>query len=315
MPDIVVLREAAHGMPVGEYADAIRERLPDRDVAVASTPAEERDLVARTPVATGLRMDEDLLAAAESLRLFGCLYAGYDHLPVDAFREHGVAVTTASGVHAPNIAEHVVGAIVAFSRAFPRAWRQQEREEWRHIQSHELEGSTVTVVGLGSIGQSVVEALDGFGVTTVGVRRSPERGGPADEVIGPDALHDALARTAYLVLACPLTEETEGLIGTAEFRTLPPEAVLVNVARGRVVDTEALVAALRGESIRGAQLDVTDPEPLPGGHPLWGLENVFITPHSAGYSPAYYARRADILAANVRQATETGRYENLQNQL
>ncbi len=315
MPDIVVLREPAHGIPIEEYAEAIRERLPDHDVALASTPTEERELLARAPVATGLRLDEDLLATAEQLRLFGCLYAGYDHLPTAAFHEQGVAVTTASGVHAPNIAEHVVGAVVAFSRAFPRAWRQQEREEWRHIQSNELAGSTVTVVGLGSIGESVVGALDGFDVTTIGIRRSPEKGGPADEVMGPDALHDALARTDYLVLACPLTEKTEGLIGTAEFRTLPPEAVLVNIARGAVVDTEALVAALRGEYIRGAQLDVTDPEPLPGGHPLWGLENAFITPHSAGYSPAYYARRADILATNVRQAVETGRYEELQNQL
>ncbi|MEF8814295.1 MAG: D-2-hydroxyacid dehydrogenase [Halovenus sp.] len=315
MPDIVVLREAAHGIPIEEYAEAIRERLPDHDVALAATPAEERDLLARAPVATGLRLDEDLLAAAEQLRLFGCLYAGYDHLPIAAFREQGVAVTTASGVHAPNIAEHVLGAIVAFSRAFPRAWRQQEREEWRHIQSNELAGSTVTVVGLGAIGQSVVQALAGFDVTTIGIRGSPEKGGPTDEVIGPDALHDALARTEYLVLACPLTEETEGLISTAEFRTLPPEAVLVNIARGPVVDTEALVAALRGEYIRGAQLDVTDPEPLPGGHPLWGLENTFITPHSAGYSPEYYTRRADILAANVKQAAETGRYEDLQNQL
>jgi len=315
MPDIVVLREAVHGIPIEEYAAAIRERLPDREVVVASTPAEERELVARAPVVTGLHLDEDLLAAAADLRLFGCLYAGYDHLPIAAFRERGVAVTTASGVHAPNIAEHVVGAVIAFSRAFPTAWRQQEREEWRHIQSGELTGSTVTVVGLGTIGGSVVEALGGFDVTTLGIRRSPEKGGPTDEVMGPDALHDALARTEYLVLACPLTEETEGLIGTAEFRTLPPEAVLVNIARGPVVDTEALVAALQGESIRGAQLDVTDPEPLPRGHPLWAMDNVFITPHSAGYSPAYYERRADILAANVRHAAETGQYEGLQNQV
>jgi len=315
MPDIVVLREAVHGIPIEEYAAAVRERLPDREVVVASTPAEERELVARAPIVTGLHLDDDLLGAAEDLRLFGCLYAGYDHLPIAAFREQGVAVTTASGVHVPNIAEHVVGAVIAFSRAFPTAWRQQEREEWRHIQSGELTGSTVTVVGLGAIGGSVVEALGGFDVTTLGIRRSPEKGGPADEVMGPDALHDALARTEYLVLACPLTEETEGLIGTAEFRTLPPEAVLVNIARGPVVDTEALVAALQGESIRGAQLDVTDPEPLPRGHPLWAMENVFITPHSAGYSPAYYERRADILAANVQQAAETGQCEGLQNQV
>lgn len=315
MPDVVVLREDVHGIPIDEYADAIRERLPDHEVAVARTPDEERDLVSRASVATGLDLSESVIESAPDLRLFACLYAGYDHLPLDAFREQGVAVTTASGVHGPNMAEHVVGAIIAFSRAFPTAWRQQERREWRHITSHELEGATVTVVGLGSIGQSVVGALAGFDIHTIGVRRSPEYGGPTDEVLGPDALHDALARTDYLVLACPLTEETEGLISDAEFATLPPDAVLVNVARGPVVDTGALVSALRHAGIRGAQLDVTDPEPLPEDHPLWALDNVFITPHSSGYSREYYTRRADILAANVRQAAETGAYADLENQV
>jgi phosphoglycerate dehydrogenase-like enzyme len=315
MPDIVVLRADVHGIPIDEYAEAIRERLPDREVTVSRTPAEERDLVGGATVATGLDLDESVLADAAGLRLFACLYAGYNHLPLEAFREHGVAVTTASGVHGPNMGEHVVGAIVAFSRAFPRAWRQQERREWRHLQSRELQGDTVTVVGLGAIGEAIVERLAGFDVHTIGVRRSPEAGGPTDEVLGPDDLHDALARTQYLVLACPLTEETRGLIGEAEFATLPPEAVLVNVARGPIVDTDALVAAIRSEAIRGAQLDVTDPEPLPEGHPLWNLENVFVTPHSSGYSPEYYTRRADILAENVRLAAETGRYEDLRNQV
>lgn len=315
MPDIVVLREDVHGISIEEYADAIRERLPEQDVALAHTPGEERELVADAPVVTGLQLRDSLLDAATDLRLFACLYAGYDHLPLGALRERDVAVTTASGVHGPNVAEHVVGAIIAFSRGFPQAWRQQERREWRHMQTRELKGDTVTVVGLGAIGEAIVERLAGFDVHTIGVRRSPERGGPTDEVLGADELHDALARSQYVVLACPLTDETRGLIGTAEFATLPPEAVLVNIARGPIVDTDALVAAIRREDVRGAQLDVTDPEPLPEDHPLWGLENVFVTPHSAGYSPKYYERRADILAENVRQTAESGGYEELRNQV
>ncbi|MFB6311616.1 MAG: D-2-hydroxyacid dehydrogenase [Salinirussus sp.] len=315
MPDIVVLREVTHGMPIEEYADAIRERLPDRDVAVARTPERERELVAEAPVATGVRIDESLLDAGDALELFACLYAGVDHVPVQACHDHGVAVTTASGVHGPNMGEHAVGAIIAFSRQFPRAWRQQERREWRHMQSRELSGDTVTVVGMGAIGQSVIECLSGFDVETIGVRRSPEKGSPADETLGPAQLHDALAETQYLVLACPLTDETRGMIGREELYTLPPEAVLVNLARGPVVDTDALVHALRGQYIRGAQLDVTDPEPLPEDHPLWGLDNVFITPHCSGHTPAYYERNADILAENVRKAAETGSYDDLRNQV
>ena len=101
--------------------------------------------------------------------------------------------------------------------------------------------------------------------------------------------------------ACPLTDETRGLVGREEFVTLPPNAVLVNVARGPVVDTDALVTALRGNWVRGASLDVTDPEPLPPDHPLWGLDDVLITPHNAGHTPQYYERLADIVAENVRR--------------
>jgi len=312
-PDVLVLRRAIHGMAIDEYAAELRDRLPDREVVVARTPEEERELIAGAPVATGVEADEALLERAGDLRLFACSYAGYGHLPMDAFAERDVAVSTASGVHGPNMAEHVLGMILAFVRRFPEAWRRQQRREWRHFQATELAGSTVTVVGLGAIGSATVERLAGFDVHTIGVRHSPEKGGPTDEVLGQDALDDALARTDYLVLACPLTDETRGMIGESAFKTLPPEAVLVNVARGPVVDTDALVDALRGSDIRGAALDVTDPEPLPEDHPLWTLSNVFITPHNSGHTPEYYARLADVVAENVRRIDEGD--EGLRNQV
>jgi phosphoglycerate dehydrogenase-like enzyme len=120
-------------------------------------------------------------------------------------------------------------------------------------------------------------------------------------VLGSDALHEALARTDCLVLCCPLTEETRGLVGEAEFTTLSSDAVLVNVARGAVVETDALVSALRRGRIGGAALDVTDPEPLPDDHPLWGFDDVLVTPHTAGATPEYYERLADLVADNVRR--------------
>ncbi|MFC7154445.1 D-2-hydroxyacid dehydrogenase [Halomarina halobia] len=301
MTTVLVLRDGVHGMPVSAYADELRERLPDARIRVAETPEEERELAADAEVVTGKLVDRALLDRARELRLFGCSYAGYGHLPLDALAERDVVVTTASGVHGPNIAEHVVGAILAFVRRFPEGWRRQQRREWRHYRAHELAGSTVTVVGLGAIGSAVVERLSGFGVHTIGVRHSPERGGPTDEVLGTDDLHRALARTDYLVLAVPLTDETEGLIDAEAFDTLPPSAVLVNVARGPVVDTDDLVDALRSNHVRGAALDVTDPEPLPPDHVLWTLENAFVTPHNSGHTPKYYERLADIVAENVGQ--------------
>jgi phosphoglycerate dehydrogenase-like enzyme len=314
-PDVVVRREGVHGIPTSEYAAALRERLPEYDVRLARTPEEERKLITRTEVVAGKTVDEELLDSAESLELLACSYAGYGHLPMDAIESHGVSVTTASGVHGPNIAEDVLGYLLTLTRRHHEGWRRKQRREWRAYPVGEFAGSTVTVAGLGALGSAVVERLQGFDVDTIGIRHSPEKGGPTDEVVGPDRLHEALARTDHLVLTVPLTDETDGMLGEAEFTTLPPDATVINVARGPVIDTEALVSAIRSNAIGGAALDVTDPEPLPEDHPLWGFENVLITPHNAGNTPKYYERLADILAENLRQVEDTGEYDGLKNQV
>jgi len=302
--DLLVLRTETHGMPTEEYGSALRERLPDRTVRLARTPIEERAAIADAELVAGMHLGESLLDAAGELSMFACGYAGTGHLPMEQLRERGVTVTNASGVHGPNIAEHVLGSILAFVRRFHVARRRQERGEWRHYQTRELAGSTVTIIGLGAIGQAVADRLGGFDVETIGVRYTPDKGGPTDEVIGFDdrgAFESALADTDHLVLACPLTDVTRGLIRREELRTLPSDAVLVNVARGPVVDTDALVSALQSNHLRGAALDVTDPEPLPPDHPLWRFENVQITPHNAGHTPQYYDRLAKIVAENCKR--------------
>ncbi len=313
---IVVLRGTTHGLPAREYTAALRERLPDCEVRHARTPHEEREYVADAEIVTGESIDRDLLDRAEDLRLFACSWAGTEHLPREALAERGVTVTNAAGIHAPNIAETVLGFVLTFARRLHEGWRRTRNREWRHFQGYELQGSTVTVVGMGSIGTATLERLEGFGVDTIGVRHSPEKGGPADEVVGYEerAVHDAFARSEYVVLACPLTETTRGLLDEEAFATLPPEAVLVNVGRGKVVDTAALTTALDRQSIRGAALDVVDPEPLPADHPLWRFENVVITPHNAGHSPEHWPRLADILAENVERVRESG-YEDLRNEV
>ncbi len=298
-PDIVVLRQTIHGVGAPELATILRDRLPDHEVALARTPAEGRTLLETARVAVGPRLDEDTLAAAENLELFACVYAGTNHLPIDLLADRGIAVTNAAGVHGPNIAEYVVGAMISHAREFHRAHRQQSRREWRSYPTTEVFGSTVAVVGLGAIGRTVVDRLSSFDVETVGVRYSPEKGGPTDEVYGFDRIHEALIDAEYVVLACPLTDATRELVDADLLRTMRPDAVLVNIARGGVVDTDALVSALRSNRIRGAALDVTDPEPLPEDHPLWGLGNVTITPHNAGHTPEYFERVADILVDNV----------------
>jgi len=315
--EIAVLRQRIQGLDAEAYAAEIEARLPEADVRVAQTPQEEREALETATIATGLDIDREMLEDAANLELFACVFAGTEHLPMEALAEHGVTVTNASGVHAPNIAEHVLGGILMFARDFPTAWRRKERREWRAFETHELQGSTVTVVGLGAIGNAVLERLEPFGVDTIGLRYSPEKGGPADEIGGlsDTDCYDAFARSDYVVIATPLTEGTEGLIDAEALQTMPADSVLVNIARGKVVETDALVHELQRNALRGAVLDVTDPEPLPADHELWKLDNVFLTPHSAGFTPKYWERRADILAENVDRAEQSGSFQDLENQV
>ncbi|SFR33121.1 D-2-hydroxyacid dehydrogenase [Halogeometricum limi] len=316
MTTILVLDQSAHGVPAAEYADALRDRLPDATVRHEETTDATLEAARDADIVTGIRLPNDVLDAATEMHLFAGGAAGYDHLPLDELRERGVTVTNASGVHGPNIAEHVLGWMLTITRRLDEGMRRQDRHEWRHFQAYgELQGSTVTVVGLGAIGQAVVDRLESFGVDTIGVRYTPEKGGPTDEVVGFDEMESALVRTDYLVLACPLTETTNGLIDADAFDALPADAVLVNVARGGVVDTDALVKTVRRGRLRAAALDVTDPEPLPADHPLWDFENVYLTPHVSGYTPEYWTRLADVLARNVERVTETGEWTELENQV
>jgi len=283
------------------YAAALRERLPARTVELARTPRQERELIADARVATGTSLDPDLADTASTLELFACTFAGTDHVPLDELAARGVTITNAGGVHAPGIAEQSIGGMLVFARRLHEAWRRKRNAEWRHFQSSEFADSTVTVVGLGAIGRAITQRLQGFEVETIGIRYTPSKGGPTDEVYGfeEDMIHEALSRSDYVVVACPLTDRTRGLLGESEFATMPPDAVVVNVARGGIVDTDALVSALRSNRIRGAALDVTDPEPLPADHPLWTLENCLITPHTGGHTPKHWDRLADIVADNV----------------
>jgi len=314
-PTIVVLRQKPHGLPATDLVEALRERLSTGEVRHAATLDGELSLAAEADVLVGGSLQQDVLSAAADLSLFACSYAGYEHLPLEALQDRSIAVTNAGGVHAPNAAEHAIGSLLAMVRDLPGFRRQQREREWRNVPTGELAGGTVLVVGMGAIGTAICRRLDGFDVEVVGVRHSPEKAGPADQIVGYDEFHSALPDADAVILACPLTDRTRYLLDREAFRTLPPNAIVVNVARGRVVDTEDLVDSLRANHLGGVALDVTDPEPLPEDHPLWTFENVLLTPHNAGYTPKYYERLADIVAENVERAVESGEWDDLRNQI
>ena len=193
----------------------------------------------------------------------------------------GVQLCDARGVHDKPVAEWVLGAAIGVFRQFPAFVRAQEREDWAikaYTPTRELTGKRVLIVGAGSIGRAIEEHMAPFGVTVTRVARTAR---PAEGVHGVGSLPALLPDAEVVVLVVPLTEQTHGMVDAAFLAAMPDGALLVNAARGPVVDTDALVAELESGRLLAA-LDVTDPEPLPAGHPLWQLPNAFITPHSAG---------------------------------
>lgn len=316
-PTAVLLHTAAssHWTDADALAAAVRDRLPDLDLRVAKTPAESRELVADAEVALTAWLPSAVFAAAEELQWVQALSAGVDFYDHDALAEAGIVLTTAAGVHAQPIAEQVLGYLLLFERDILRGVRQQEDGQWLRYEGGELRGKTVGVVGVGAIGSRVADLASALGMTVLGTKRdtstSPES---VDEVLGPDGLHEVLSRADYVVLACPLTDETRGLVGREELGVMDEDSVLVNVARGPIVEEDALVDALRQGLIRGAALDVFGTEPLPEDSPLWNLPNAVVTPHMAGSTPHKEHRLADLFASNF-EAFVGGDEDALENRV
>ena len=206
--------------------------------------------------------------------------------------------TAVRDVYAPDVADHAIAFVLAAARRLPQAAR---RTSWRSLGGERLAGRTVGIVGAGAIGRELLARLRPLGVRTLALSRSGRRVPDADRSLGAGELEELLRESDYVVLAAPLTLETRGMIGARELALVGPSGWLVNVARGGLVDTDALVEALAAGRIAGACLDVTDPEPLPDDHPLWRFENVLVTPHVANPPGTIYEPLARLVEENVRR--------------
>jgi glyoxylate/hydroxypyruvate reductase A len=216
--------------------------------------------------------------------------------------ESDLLFTTAAGVHGSPLAEFVILGLLYFYRDVPRLQRMQRAHRWERYTNRELAGRRALVVGLGAVGRAIAQRLAAQGLEVWGARRTP---GPPPEgvsrLLPMTDLASVLGLIDALILACPLTPETKGLIGAAELTAMPAGALLINVARGAVVDERALVQALRDGRLGGAALDVAEVEPLPEGSPLWDLPNVLISPHSASTVDAENRRIVDVFLANLQR--------------
>lgn len=249
-----------------------------------------------------------LLEKAPRLKFIQSISAGINQYDLDVLKAGGVRLASAQGVNMNAVSDHAMSLMLAISRRLPEARDNQAKKFWRPMQSDhafredELAGKTVVVVGLGGIGNRVAKLAKAFDMHVIGVRRNNlSDKGHADEVHSFVELRKLLPRADFVVLNCPLTDETRNIIDEKALSQFKKTAYLINTARGACVDEEALIKALQNKTIEGAALDCTVDEPLPESSPLWSMPNVFITPHTGGETRKYEANVARILEANLNK--------------
>jgi phosphoglycerate dehydrogenase-like enzyme len=289
----------------------LEERFAPLEPAINAFTVRDRDSLAarigeaEVLVVSGL-WDNALLERATRLRYIQSIGAGTDQFARDLLSVRGIRLASARGVNYRAVAEHAMALILALSRRLPEARDNQRSHRWRDmigdlsLREDELGGKTLLVVGLGQIGGRLAELAKAFDMRVVGLRRNPALGRGAADAVHPMAELAALAGDSdFVALTCPLTPETENLIDAEMLTRLKPSACLVNVARGRVVDEAALIAALAAQRIAGAALDVTADEPLAANSPLWDIDRALITPHTAGETRRYEDNVIAILRENL----------------
>ncbi len=288
----------------------LEAKLPsDLDVAWFTSPEEAKAMIAGAEIAwvdmqPTTHVAEAIRAAGPTLKWVSTIYAGLDAFPLDLLRERDVTLTNGVGINAIAVAEYaVMGALVAAKR-FDEVLRAQDRREWPKDAPGKVElvDTRALVIGLGAIGRLIAERLAAFGVEVTGVTRSGR-----DGTLTPGAWRARLGEFDWVVLAAPSTDDTKALIAADELAAMKPSAWLINIARGDMIDDDALLAALTAQQIGGAFLDPTNPEPLPADHPLWRAPNCVITMHLSGRSQTKMFQRAAALFLENLAAYRDGR--------
>jgi phosphoglycerate dehydrogenase-like enzyme len=308
--------------------ERIRRDFPQIEVEQRNTYKNVEEHIRNAEIFFGWSLRGEQVAAAKKLRWIHSTAAAVHQLMSPELRASDVIVTNARSVHGPVVAEHTLALMFALAKCLPAAVRYQQQRVWaqeqiadQHPHPTELAGSTLGLVGYGAIGAEVARGAAALGMRVLVVRQHPDqnnsalssRASAADsavrvegplsslEAFGPDRLDVVVSRSDFLVLAAPLTEKTRHLIDSQRLARMKPGAYLVNVSRGALIDEPALVEALREQRIGGAALDVFDHEPLPADSPLWELDNLLITPHTAATSEKMWERHYTLIKENLRR--------------
>jgi D-2-hydroxyacid dehydrogenase (NADP+) len=290
--------------PEGEaYFDLLND-LPDVEILRCRTTAEAMTLCEEIDVFYG-RPSDDLLAAAPKLRWIQASSAGVDFLmSTPKLVESEIPVTNTRGAHGPSIAEHVFAMLLTMTRGLPQAAEWKTQKYWGRVEAYrslrEVKDSTIGIVGYGAIGRDVAKRAKAFDMDIIAVDARP---GPGDESVAEvwpvSRLHEMLGQADVVVISAPYTRESHHLIDAAAIAAMKPDAYLIAVSRGGIVDEAALAEAMKGGHLAGAGLDVTETEPLPADSPLWEIPNLILTPHAAGASGPKERRCVEVLRENL----------------
>jgi phosphoglycerate dehydrogenase-like enzyme len=296
------------GNPAGRHF-ALLDRLPAGTRVVTGETEEAFSNVASDAQVVLLAGDHGALLRSlwprlTQLQWVHCMWAGLEAMLFPELVKSTVVLTNGRGVFARNLGEFALAGMLHFAKDIPRMKAQQASERWESFEVEELHGRTLGIVGYGAIGRATAVRARTFGMSVLALRRHPGKctDDPlVDRVYPPEQLNALLAASDYVLAAAPLTSETRGLIGEAAFAAMRPNTVLINVGRGPVVVEEQLVRALQERRIRGAVLDVFDQEPLPAGHPLWRLDNVLLSPHTADHTATWLQEAMEMFLENYRR--------------
>ncbi len=286
-----------------EAIEELRAAAPGVTLVTAEDDARMAAEVADADAILGT-ITPKLLAAGKRLKWVQIYSAGVERYLTPELVASPIVVTNCKIIQGPNIADHAFALLLALTRALNRTLPAQKTEEWTRGQYRmiELPGKTAVIIGLGGIGMQIAQRAHGFGMRVIGVDPKDIPYTPlVAKVVPPDRLDTVLPEADVVFVSAPLTRESQGMMGARQFELLKKGAYFVAVSRGKLYSTEALMKALDSQRLAGAGLDVTDPEPLPKGHPLWKFPNVMITPHVAGGSDQVQERRLALLKENLRR--------------
>lgn len=296
------------------YRKLLEERFPHVSVTIATERTKLEQCIGDADVILASRWPLELLDRAKKLRWFQCTTAGVDFMLPYRDELHHIAVTNSRGIQGEVIADYVMAGVTMLHWDFRSFQREQEARKWSPRSVSPLSEKTLGVVGLGSIGSEIARRAKGAGMTVLGSKR--DISGPVegvDKLFSPKHLGEFLPLCDFVVLAVPSTPETIGLIGINEIADMRQSAFLVNIARGNVVVEHELIKALQAGTIAGAMLDVFEREPLAHDSELWGMENVIITPHVAGWRTNYIDGVFAIFADNIERFHEGRKLNNMVN--